>query len=35
LARVLGGLTRGDVEAMRYGTEHFFINLVIELPQPP
>lgn len=34
LARVLGELTRDDVETMKYGTDRFFIQLSIELPHP-
>ena len=33
LARVLQGLTRGDVETMKYGTDRFFLQLVVELPR--
>jgi hypothetical protein len=32
LARVLKGLTHGDVEAMRYGTDRFYLLLLIVLP---
>jgi hypothetical protein len=32
LTRVLKKLTRGDVQTMRYGTERFFLQLLIELP---
>jgi hypothetical protein len=34
LARILRGLTRADVEAMKYGTSRFFVRLEIELPRP-
>ena len=33
LARVLQGLSRADVEAMKYGTDRFFIHLLVELPR--
>jgi hypothetical protein len=33
LARVLTLLTRGDVEAMKYDTDRFFLQLVVEQPQ--
>jgi hypothetical protein len=35
LARVLQGLSRSDVEAMKYGTDRFFLLLVVGLPQKP
>ncbi len=35
LARVLRGLTCGDVEAMKYGTSRFYLQLTIELPKKP
>ena len=34
LSRVLQGLTRADVATMRHDTSRFFIELLIELPQP-
>lgn len=32
LSRVLTELTRDDVETMKYGTDRFFIELMVELP---
>ena len=33
LTRVLQGLTREDVETMKYDTDRFFVQLVVELPR--
>jgi hypothetical protein len=33
LARVLAGLTCGDVERMKYKTNKFFLEVVVELPR--
>ena len=33
LAHVLRGLTREDVETMKYGTDRFFLHLAVELPR--
>jgi hypothetical protein len=33
LGRVLAGLTCGDVERMRYGTDRFFVEVTVELPR--